>query len=162
MDPNAVHDSEPEHNHEHKRTAITDERQRNTGDRQHRDCHPDVLKNVRKDEGGDADNKQQAELIAREKCNEETGEQKQGKRPNEQYATEKSPLLANGGKNIIVMDGGGRQKAEFDLSVRRFKSFAGPSARSDGDERLVDCPGRALFINIWIDERRDPLLLIRF
>ena len=44
----------------------------------------------------------------------------------------------------------------------RLESFAGPAARSDRDERLIDRPRRALTIDIWIDERRNPLLLIRF
>ena len=101
-------------------------------------------------------------MIAREKRNEETGEKKQGERTNEQDATDKAPLLTDSGKNIVVMYGGGRQKAEFDLGVRRFESFARPPARADGDERLVDRPGRTLFINLRIDEGGDPLLLIRF
>ena len=162
MDPNAVHDPEPEHDHEHKRAAVTDEGQWDAGDGQHRDGHAHVLEDVREDERGDADNKEKTKLIAREKRDEETGEQKQGERTDEQDAANKSPLLTDRGKNIVVMHGCGRQKAEFDLRVWRFESFARPPARTDGDKRLVDRPRGALFINIWIDERGNPLLLVRF
>src|SRR5690242_13844344 len=117
MDPDAVHDAESEHDHEHKRAAITDQRQRNTGDGQHRDGHANILENVGEDESGDADDKEQTELIAREKGNQKTRQQEEGERSNEKYSANESPLLADGGKNIVVMDSSGRQKAELDLGI---------------------------------------------
>ena len=59
------------------------------------------------------------------------------------------------------MHGGGGKKAEFDLRVRRLKAFARPAAGADGDERLIDRPGRALLIDIRVNKCGDPFLLIR-
>src|SRR5207248_7419973 len=86
MDPNAVHDPEPEHDHEHKRAAVTDQGQRHARDWQHRDRHAHVLKDMREDEGGDANDEEETELIAREKGNEETRHEEQGKPTNEKHA----------------------------------------------------------------------------
>ena len=53
MDPDAVHEPESKHNHQHKRAAVTDERQWHSGYRQHRDRHSHILKDVREDERRD-------------------------------------------------------------------------------------------------------------
>ena len=60
------------------------------------------------------------------------------------------------------MHGSRGQKAQFDLRVRRLEAFAGPAAGTDGDERLIDRPGRALLIDIGMDKGRDAFLLVRF
>ncbi len=59
MNPNAVNDPEPKHDHEDKRPAVTDQWQRYTGNRQHRDRHSHILKNVREDERSDSNNQKQ-------------------------------------------------------------------------------------------------------
>ena len=76
MDPNAIYDSEREHDHERERTGVTDERQGHTCDRQDRDRHANVLENVREDERADSHDEKQPKLIASKKGNEQTGEQK--------------------------------------------------------------------------------------
>src|SRR5436190_2187676 len=48
--PNAVHDPEPEHDHQNEGAAVTNERQRHACDRQKRDGHADFMKNVVKNE----------------------------------------------------------------------------------------------------------------
>ena len=73
MDPDAIHDSEAEHDHEDKGTAVTNEGQRNSRDRQHRNSHSNVLKNVGKNERGNSNDQQETKLILGEKCDEETG-----------------------------------------------------------------------------------------
>ena len=55
MHPHAVHNAEPKHDHENKGAAVADERQGHTGDWQDRDRHADVLKNMRENKCGDAD-----------------------------------------------------------------------------------------------------------
>jgi hypothetical protein len=72
MNPDAIYDPEPEHDHEDKRAAIADQWQWHTRDWQHRDRHAHVLKDMREDQRGDPNNQKQAQLIARKKCNEET------------------------------------------------------------------------------------------
>ena len=55
VNPNTVHDAEAEHDHQDKRSAVTNERKRNAGNRQNGNRHSDVLKNVGKNESGDTD-----------------------------------------------------------------------------------------------------------
>ena len=53
MDPNAVHEPETEHDHQHEGAAVTDQWQRHAGDWQQRDGHSDVLENTRENERRD-------------------------------------------------------------------------------------------------------------
>jgi hypothetical protein len=78
VNPNAVHNAEPEHDHEDKRSAITDERKWNASDRQNRNRHPDVLKDVGENESSDSNDEQKSELITGAESNEEAGQQEQG------------------------------------------------------------------------------------
>ena len=55
MNPDAVHDPKPEHNHERERTTVTDQRQRHASDRQDRNRHPYILENVGKNQRGHSD-----------------------------------------------------------------------------------------------------------
>ena len=61
-----------------KRTAVTDQWQRHTGDWQHRDRHSHVLENVREDERGNPHDEKQTQLIAGKKRDKETRQQEQG------------------------------------------------------------------------------------
>ena len=108
----------------------------------------------------DSDHEQEPEHVARLVGNEETCRQEEPERAEQRDAADKTPLLADGGKNVVVMHGGRGQKAELDLCVRRLESFPRPTARADRDEGLIDRPGRSLAIDIGIDERSDPLLLV--
>ena len=74
MNPDAVHDSEREHNHERERTAVTDERQRHTGDRQDGNGHADILENVRENERGYPNHQKQTKLVAGKKRDEKTSQ----------------------------------------------------------------------------------------
>src|ERR1700693_1266887 len=134
MHPNAVHDAECEHDHERERAAVTNQRQRDTGDRQHRDSHADVLENVGENERSDSNNEKQAELVASKKRHEKTGQQKQGKCDDKKHAANKAPLLADCGEDVIVVNGGGGKKTQLDLGVWRLETFSGPAAGPDGDE----------------------------
>ena len=75
MHPNAIHNAEREHDHERKGTAVADQRQWDTGDRQNRYRHADVLKNVRENERRDADDEKQTKLVARKKRYEKTSQE---------------------------------------------------------------------------------------
>ena len=128
MDPNAVHEPKAKHDHEHKRAAVTDQWQRHTGNGQHRDRHPDVLEDMGENERGDPDDQKQSKLIAGKKSDKETRHQQQGECANQKHSADKSPLLADGGENVVVVHGSGGQKSELDLRVWRFESFARPTA----------------------------------
>ena len=71
-------------------------------------------------------------------------------------------MLADRGKDVVIVHGCRRQKPELDLRIRRFKTFSRPTTGSDGDERLVDRPRGALFINVGMSKGGEPRLLIRF
>src|SRR6266571_8236115 len=75
MHPNAVHNAEREHDHERERTAVTDERQWHTSDRQNRNGHANVLKNVRENKRRDSNHQEQTKLVARKKCDEKTSQE---------------------------------------------------------------------------------------
>jgi hypothetical protein len=96
-------------------------------------------------------------LIARKEGDEETGEQSKRTRRSGNAADE-APLLADGGKDVVVVHRGRGQKSQFDLRIRRLETFARPAAGTDRDQRLIDRPGRALLVDVGIDERGDPLL----
>src|SRR5437773_10461432 len=105
MNPNAVHDAKPEHDHEDKRSAITDEWKRNASDRQNRNRHPDVLKDVGENKSSDSNDEQQSALITGTERNEEAGHQEEGESPEQKHSPDKSPLFADGGENVIVVHG---------------------------------------------------------
>src|SRR5712692_1074045 len=155
MYPNAVHDPERKHDHERERSAVTDQRQWHTGDRQHRDGHADVLEDVSEDEGGDPNDEEQTKLITGKKSDKKTGQKQKGKCADEKRAADKPPLLSDCRKNVIVVDRGCGQKAELDLGVGRFKALTGPAAGANGNERLIDRPRRSLLIDVRINESGD-------
>ena len=101
-------------------------------------------------------------MIGRKKCNEETRQQQESERANEKHSSDKSPLLADRGENVIVMHGRRGQKAKLNLRVWSLESLSGPAARPDGNERLIDRPGCTLFVDVGMGKGRDPLLLVRF
>src|SRR5438094_4881470 len=128
MDPNAVHESETKHDHQHQRTAVTDQRQRHTGDWQHRNGHSHVLENVRENKSGDPHDQKQTQLITGKKSNKKTCHQEQEEPAEEKDSTDKSPLLSNGGENVVVVHSSSREKAKLDLRVWRFESLPRPTA----------------------------------
>ena len=128
MDPDAVHDPEAKHDHQNERAAVTNQRQRNARNREHRDGHPDVLKNVGKNERSHPGDEKEPKLVARKKGDKETREQEKGERSDQEDTSDKAPLFSDGGENVIVMHGRGGQETELDLGVRRFETFAGPAA----------------------------------
>ena len=101
-------------------------------------------------------------MIAGKKADEETRHQEEREPSDQKHASNKSPLFADRSENIVVVHGCSRKEAKFDLCIWRLEALARPTARSDSDKRLVDRPGGALFVNIGMRERSDPLLLIRF
>src|SRR5438067_5405 len=125
MDPDAVHNAQTEHDHEDKGAAVTDERQRHAGNGKNGDGHADVLEDVRENESGDTNDKEETKLITRAESDKKTGEQQEGECSQQKHAADKPPLLADGGEDVIVVHGGGGEKAELDLSVGCFEPFAG-------------------------------------
>src|SRR5947209_19715688 len=95
----------------------------------------------------------QAKLIPRKKGDEETGQKQEREGPDQEHSANESPLLADGGENVVVMHRRRREEAQFDLGVRRLEAFAGPAARTDRDQRLVDRPRRPLLVDLRMDER---------
>src|SRR6478609_9299216 len=71
VNPDAVHDAETEHDHAHEGAAVADKRQRNAGDRQQRNGHPDVLEDVGENQRRKSYYQKQSELIAGEESYEE-------------------------------------------------------------------------------------------
>ena len=74
MHPDAVHDAEREHDHQHERAAVADERQGDAGDRQDRDGHADVLENVRENQRDEPHADQHAEIVRRFVSDEQAAE----------------------------------------------------------------------------------------
>lgn len=140
MNPDTVHDTERKHDHQRKRTAIADKRQWHARNRQERDRHADVLENVSENKTRYSDHQQKAKLVAGKEGNEKTGQEQQGECADQKHSADKSPLFTDRRKNVVVMHCGRRQKAELNLGVRRFKSFARPTTGADRDERLIDRP----------------------
>src|SRR5947207_10118282 len=95
MNPDAVHHTKREHDHEGEGTAVADQRQRHAGNWQHRNSHPDVLENVSEDERGDSDDEKQTKLVACKKRDKETSQQEHRKRADEEHPADKPPLLAD-------------------------------------------------------------------
>ena len=87
MNPDAIHNPKPKHYHQNKRPAVTDQWQGNASNRQHRDCHTDILKNVRENQRTHPDDKQKAKLIARKKSDEETSQKQQPKSSYQEHST---------------------------------------------------------------------------
>ena len=137
MDPDAVHQAQAEHDHQHERTAVADQWQRHAGDRQHRDRHSYVLEDVREDKRSDADDQKKTQLVSGEKSDEKTRYQEQGKRADEKYSADKSPLLADGGENVVIMHSCRRQKTKLDLRIRRLESLF-PTSRLSQSQSTID------------------------
>ena len=98
-----------------------------------------------------ADDEKKPKLIARQKRpRRDTSTEADANAPIRKHAADESPLLADGGENVVVVHGGGGKKTELDLGVRRLESFARPTAGADRNERLIDRPGGAL-----LDRYRD-------
>ena len=110
MDPDAIHDPEPEHDHEHKRTAIADERQRHAGDGEHRDRHADILENVGENERGKPDDEEQPEMVARAKGARRGTSAEAARTPQQKRPADETPLLADGGKDVVIMHRRGREE----------------------------------------------------
>src|SRR5438876_911434 len=113
MHPDTVHDTERKHDHERERTAVTDQRQRDTGDGQHCDRHSDILEDMCKNEGGNSDDEKQAELIAGKESHEKRSHQQESKGADEKHAADKTPLLADRRENVIVVHRSGWQKSQL-------------------------------------------------
>src|ERR1041385_4860331 len=60
----------------------------------------------------------------------------------------------------MVVNSGSGEEAKLDLRVWRFEFFARPTARADGNERLINCPGGTLRVDVRVSEGRDPLVLV--
>src|SRR5260370_17599061 len=95
----------------------------------------------------DSDYEKQAKLVTSEKRHKKTSQEQQGKRADEKYSTDKTPLLADGRKNVVVVDRGRGQEPQLNLGIRRFKTLSGPTTTSYGDEELVTPPRGAFFIH---------------
>ena len=128
MDPNAVHESEAKHDHQHERTAVTDQGQRHTGDWQHGNRHSHVLKDVREDQGRNPHDQKQTQVITGKKRNKETRHQEQHETTNEKHPTDKSPLLSDGGENVVIVHCSSGKEAELDLRIWRFEPLSRPTA----------------------------------
>src|SRR2546423_8699213 len=124
MDPNAVHKAETKHDHQHKGAAVTNQWQWHTRDGKQSNRHPHVLEDMREDERRDPDNQKESQLIASEKSDKETRHQEQGESANKKHSSNKSPLLANGRENVVVVDGSGREEYQLDLRVWRLQALA--------------------------------------
>src|SRR6059058_818336 len=124
MDPNAVHKPETKHDHQHKGAAVTNQWQWHTRDGKQGNRHSHVLEDVRENKCRDSDNQKESQLIASEKSDKEARHQEQGESAKKKHSSNKSPLLADGGENVVVVHGSGRQKSELDLCVWRLKPFA--------------------------------------
>src|ERR1051325_10934660 len=87
-------------------TTLFRSRQRHAGDRQERNGHPNVLEDVGKDERRDSYHKEQTELIPGKKGDEDARKQEERERADQENPANEAPLLADGGKDVVVVNGG--------------------------------------------------------
>ena len=71
MNPDAVYQTQTEHDHQHERAAVADQRQWHAGYWKHCDGHSDVLENVREDKRGDSYYEKKTQLVSSEKRDEQ-------------------------------------------------------------------------------------------
>jgi hypothetical protein len=83
---------------------------------------------VREDECGNPHNEKQTQLIASKKRDKETRQQEQGEPTEQKYSADKSPLLPDGGENVVVVHSSSWKEPKFDLRVWRFEPLARPTA----------------------------------
>ena len=63
-------------------------------------------------------------MIASEKSDKETRDQEQGESAKKKHSSNKSPLLADGGENVVVMHGSGGEESKLNLRIWRFEALA--------------------------------------
>ena len=80
------------------------------------------------DEGADPHDQKQTQLITGKKRDKETRQQEQGEPTNEKYSTDKSPLLSDGGENVVIVHSSSGKEAKLDLRVWRLESLSRPTA----------------------------------
>src|SRR6185295_16894064 len=85
MDPHAIHDSKPKHNHQNKGPAVANEWQWHASNRHQRDGHADVLEDMGKNERTNPDDEEQPKLIAGKKSNEQTRQQQKSESAHQKH-----------------------------------------------------------------------------
>ncbi len=106
------------------------------------------------------DGKQAAQVVLGHHRDVDRREQQQREDRNQNRAAHEPVLLAEHGEDKVVVDDRARQEAQLVERVRRLEPLPGESARSNGDERLVDGPAGILGIAAGVEEREDTVLLI--
>ena len=112
------------------------------------------------DERGETNPEQTPEFVLRFERDVEPQSHKGEESEKDEQATDEAVLLADDGKNKVVVHDGAGEKAQFVERVLRLEALAVPSARTDGGERLVDRPTRALRVEFRIEKGDDALTLV--
>jgi len=104
------------------------------------------------DERRDPDD-QGSPMIASEKATKDTSSGAK-RTHNKKHSSNKSPLARPMARKLVVMQAvAGRNPSS--ICVWRFEALAGPTARANSDERLINGPRRALFVDIVMGKRGD-------
>ena len=70
MNPNAIHQAQAKHDHQHERAAVADQWQWHASDWQHCNRHSYVLEDVREDKRSDTYHEKKTQLVSGEKGDE--------------------------------------------------------------------------------------------
>ena len=103
MNPDALEQSQAKHAHQNKRASVADERKRESSDGSDADGHAYIHEGVGEKKKDDADGKKPAEWIIGLMGNPKSYQDKRSKSNQKKNSSDKSMLLAQNGKNKIVM-----------------------------------------------------------
>jgi hypothetical protein len=113
VNPNTLQDSDAEKHRQEERSAVAHERKRQAGDRSHPYGHADIHKGVSEEQGGQAHREQAAKVVFGLESHVKSEADEGSEGDQEQTGAEKTMLLANDGKNEVVMHDGAGQEPEF-------------------------------------------------
>src|SRR5436190_5099545 len=135
-----------DHRTEHRGTAITEERQRNTCHRHQANIHADIDEYVAEEHRNDAHRQQFSQAIACLAGNSYAGKQHHGVQPDHAQAPHECLLLGNDGEDEIVMRHRAWQKSQGVLRPA-LPPLPKDSAAAHRDERLLHVIGVVLLLD---------------
>src|SRR4030095_9065760 len=131
-----------------RRSAVRDERQRNSLGRHQRKHDTNIKERLRDDARDDSQTQQHSEPVRRQQSSANSAPEKQCEYRDDCERADQSQLLANYSKNKIGVSK--RQKQHFLFALCETKPV--DSARTNSDQRLYDLKTRALWIGPGIEK----------
>src|SRR3989442_3791603 len=156
-DSNRLHDSQPGQRGDRGGAAVRDQRQRDAGDRQQADVHPDVLEHLDQDHREHAAGQQLAEAVRSHAGRAQNTNQESPEKCQEDEAAEQAELLGERRENEVGRSF--RDEAELTLHPMQPAAAEHPSG-SDRDPRLDQVVPRAQRVQVGVEEDLEPPLLV--